>query len=359
MKSIHDQPLAFCPDYPERIARWEAWWRFQADRPLACVSAAKRRDIRWDKGFDLLEKPGEWLAMHRAQLENTHWAGDSMPSIRVDIGPVATAAFVGAPLHFAAKDATAWQTPVIKSWEPQPNLKLDLQNHWYLTVMKLLQVTAADAAGNYVVMMPDYSGAIDMLANLRGSEDLLLDLYDHRGKVIRAADELVDAWEAAYHRTNEILAAAGAVMNTWIGAGSRTPYTLPTCDFNYMIGPEDFIEICLPSLREQARRAGRCALHVDGPGAANHVEAIARAPEITAVQYSPGAGTPSALERIGLFKRWQATGKPVVVSCPKAEVPEILRQLDPRGLLIWPSGAKSPAEADELAAYIQTRGGRK
>jgi hypothetical protein len=61
-------------------------------------------------------------------------------------------------------------------------------------------------------------------------------------------------------------------------------------DFNYMIGPDDFVETCLPSLREQARRAGRCVLHVDGPGAANHAAAIAGAPEITAVQYTPGAG---------------------------------------------------------------------
>ena len=221
-----------------------------------------------------------------------------------------------------------------------------------------MQVTAADAAGKYAVMMPDYSGAADALANLRGSEDLLLDLYDHRAEVIRAANELVDPWEAAYRETNRILAAAGAVLTTWIGAASRTPYALPTCDFNYMISPTDFIEVCLPSLREQARRAGRCALHVDGPGAAKHVEAIAAAPEITAVQYTPGAATPSALEKIDILKRWQAAGKPVVVFCPKAEVPEILRQLDPRGLLFWPSGIGSPAEADEIAAYVRTHGRR-
>jgi hypothetical protein len=356
MKTIQEQPLAFCPDYPERVARWEAWWRFQADRPLVCVSVGTRKDVRWDKAFDLLEKPDAWLKVRRAQLENTHWAGDDVPSIRVDIGPVATAAFVGAPLHFSAADNTSWQTPVIESWDPPPRLKLDPKNRWYCAVMKLLRVTAADAAGKYAVMMPDYSGAVDALANLRGAENLLLDLYDHRAEAIRAANELVDAWEAAYRQTNQILAAAGAVMTTWIGVASRVPYTVPTCDFNYMIGPQDFIEICLPSLREQARRAGRCALHVDGPGAAKHVEAIAAAPEITAVQYTPGAATPSALERIDLFKRWQAAGKPVIVCCPKAEVPELLRQLDPRGLLICPGGVSSPAEADAIAAYIRAHG---
>jgi hypothetical protein len=348
MATPYDCSLTFCPDFPERVARWEAWWRFESNRPLMCCGVGVREDIRWDKAFDLLEQPGEWLRVRRVQLENTCWAGDSVPSIRVDIGPVATAAFVGAPLHFAAAADTSWQTPVISSWDPPPCLRLDRENRWYRAVMELIGRTAGDAAGRYLVMMPDYSGAIDALANLRGSENLLFDLYDHRAEVIRAADALVDAWEIAYRESNAILAAAGAGMATWIGPVSRVPYTVPTCDFNYMIGPDDFVEICLPSLREQARRAGRCVLHVDGPGAANHAAAIAGTPEITAVQYTPGAGTPSALAKLDIFRCWQAAGKPVVVTCPKEEVPELVRQLDPRGLLLCPCGVRTPDEAQSL-----------
>ena len=94
-------------------------------------------------------------------------------------------------------------------------------------------------------------------------------------------------------------------------------------------------------------------LHVDGPGAANHAAAIANAPEITAVQYTPGAATPSALAKIDIFKCWQSAGKPVVVCCPKQEVPDILGHLDRRGLLICPSDIRSPQEADEMAAFIR------
>lgn len=355
MNTPYDQPLTFCSDFPERVARWEAWWRFEADRPLMFCGVGTRKDIRWDKAFDLLEKPDEWLRVRRAQLEATIWAGDSVPSIRVDIGPVATAAFVGAPLHFAEEEGTSWQTPVISSWDPPPSLALDRANRWYRAVMALLKRAAEDAAGRYLVMMPDYSGAIDALANLRGSENLLLDLYDHRGDVIRAAEALVDVWETAFRETNDILADAGAGMTTWVGPVSRVPYTVPTCDFNYMIGPGDFAETCLPSLREQARRAGRCVLHVDGPGAANHAAAIAAAPEITAVQYTPGAGTPSALAKLDIFRCWQAAGKPVVIMCPKEEVPELVRQLDPRGMLLVPSGVSTVDEADALFEIVRRK----
>lgn len=356
MQASFEKPLTFCPDFPERLARWEAWWRFEADRPLVAASVGLRSDIRWDKAFDLLERPEAWLAVRRAQMENTYRAGDDVPGIRIDFGPVAVAAFIGAPLHFAAAEDTSWQTPIIESWDPPPRLALDPGNRWYRALLALLRHTAADAAGNYLVTMPDYSGAIDTLANLRGSENLLLDLYDHRAAVIDAAARLVDAWETVYRETNAILAAAGAGMNTWLMAPSRMPYTVPTCDFNYMIGPEDFVETCLPSLREQARRAGRCLLHVDGMGAAKHAPAIAATPEITAVQYTPGAGTPSALPHVAMFRRWQEAGKPVVVLCPKEEACALVRQLDPRGLLIWPSGLRTPAEADELVRLL-TKGG--
>lgn len=89
MIAPYDRPLTFCADFPERVARWEAWWRFEADRPLMCCDVGTRQDIRRDKAFDLLEQPEEWLRVRLAQLENTYWATDSVPSIRVDIGPAA------------------------------------------------------------------------------------------------------------------------------------------------------------------------------------------------------------------------------------------------------------------------------
>ena len=59
------------------------------------------------------------------------------------------------------------------------------------------------------------------------------------------------------------------------------------------ISPTDFVEVCLPSLHEQARRAGRAVYHLDG--APRHARALAEDSAITAIQYTPGDGTPSAL----------------------------------------------------------------
>jgi hypothetical protein len=118
-----------------------------------------------------------------------------------------------------------------------------------------------------------------------------------------------------------------------------------------LIGPADFREVCLPSLAEQARRAGRCVFHLDGPDAARHAEALARAPEITALQFTPGAATPSAAAVIPMLQMVQSHGTPVFIECPRDEVKEVAQALDPRGTAIRTGGFTSLDEAEALVAW--------
>ena len=81
------------------------------------AAVAKTRDIRWDKLLDQLDQPDEWVRLRRLQVEQTHYVGESLPFARVDIGPVAMAAFLGTPLHLADEEQTSWQDPIIETWE--------------------------------------------------------------------------------------------------------------------------------------------------------------------------------------------------------------------------------------------------
>lgn len=352
LATVAGRPLRLRPELPDIARRWEAWWRFEADRPLLVASAPKRRDIRWDKAFDLLERPEEWLAVRRRQVESVHFVGEALPAVRADIGPVATAAFLGAPLHLAAAEQTTWQDPTIDLWTDAPSLRLEPSNRWLRVVLDLLDLLAQDGAGSYLVCLPDLAGAMDVLANMRGSERLCLDLIEHREEIERAADRVLDDWEAVFVMVHELILSQGAGVVQWLGCWSDVPYTLPTCDFNALIGPKDFSEICLPSLAEQARRAGRCVFHLDGPDAARHVDALVAEPAITALQYTPGAGTPSAVAKLPMLRRVHAARKPLIVICPRHEVERVAAELDPRGLAIIPEGVADPREADELLRAV-------
>ena len=348
LAEIASKPLATCPDFPRIARRWEAWWRFEADRPLLVASVEKPADIRRDKAFDLLDDPDAWLAVRRAQLEHTHFVGEMVPSIRVDLGPVATAALLGAPLRFAFEENTAWQSPIIEDWSRDAVADLDCDNRWLRILVALAERTAEDAAGNYLISMPDLSGAADIVVNLRGTERMLMDLYDQPDAVRAGIGKAVDAWEQSFVMLYDAALSRGAGLTTWLKAWANEPYTVPTCDFNAMLSPEQFETFCLPSLAEQGRRAGRCLFHLDGPDAARHADALAADPDITAIQYTPGAGTPSAVAMLEMLRRIQSARKPLWLFCPADEVPALIDALDPRGLVLCPQGLRSPQEADEL-----------
>jgi len=349
-------PLELRRDFSEAAKRWEAWWRFESDRPILAGAVAKRAndpDLARGKAFDLIHDPEAWFAIRERQVAALYWIDQTVPSIRADIGPVSMGAFLGAPLHFAAEDQTSWQTPILTGqWDGEvPDL--DESNPWLRTVLDLEALIAERGAGRYLVCLPDLSGAIDTLANLRGTEQLLLDLYDRPEAVVAAASALNDRWARVFELMYETITSRGNAVTTWLSAWTEATYSLPTCDFDYMIGVEQFRDFCLPSLVEQARISGRCALHTDGPGAIKHMDLLAETPEIGVIQFTPGAGTPSALEWLDTWRMLQDAGKPLALACPAEEVPELCRKLDPHGLMMLVQGVKSVSHAKELEEIVK------
>lgn len=347
LADVARRPLTFRPDFPQVAAEWESWWRFEAPHPLLSCPAGKGMKVRAGKAMDLLEQPEQWLAVRRAQLDNTYLVAQTLPEIRVDLGPLAVAAYLGAPTTFSVSANTSWQTPTIDGW-PHRIGPIDPDNRWFRATMKLVELTAADAAGNYLVNLPDLGGSIDTLANMRGPENLLMDLYDHPREVLSGADDVTDAWAFAFASIYSRITAAGAGATSWLKIWSSVPYTVMSCDFNFSISPQQFRDFCMPSLADQARRAGRGVIHVDGPGAVKHIETLATEPAISAIQYTPGAATPSPLDKVQWFRIAQQAAKPLIINCPPQDVGALLDQLDHRGLAIatW---ANSPEHADELA----------
>jgi len=351
LSAIQSEPLTYCPEFPKITRKWNDWWAGKSEQPLIVVQVAKTDKIRWDKAFDLLEQPEEWLRVRRKQVEETYNAGEAIPSVRVDVGPVALAAFMGAPLHFAHEEQTTWQDPVIESWEDENPMRVDPDGRWLKQTLLLMERLAEDARGNYLVCLPDLTGAIDAIANMRTPAKLCFDLYENREAVLAASLRSVHAWETVFARMYDLVINKGAGPIQWVTSWSDSPYTLPTCDFNALIGPRDFDEVCMPSLKEQARRAGLCVIHLDGPDAARHAESLAKDPDITAVQYTPGAGTPSALAKLELFKMIQQHGTPLFIECPVSEVRQLAQKLDPTGVAIRVLDLRSTEEADELVAW--------
>jgi hypothetical protein len=167
--------------------------------------------------------------------------------------------------------------------------------------------------------------------NLRGPEGLCLDLIDHRSRVCTTVDAIYQAWRKGYHRIWDAATQYKVGVINWVGMWSNQPYHVLECDFNYLIGPREFQDFFLPDLLRQAWDVGRAIFHLDGPGAARHIDALLERDEIQAIQYVVGAGN-LAWRWLPLMKKVQEKGRALQVVCEGSEVLELAKCLKPDGL---------------------------
>ena len=354
LQRIASQPLEFCPDFPAIARRYNAWWACACtDRPIFIGSANANPARPITKRLELLHRPEEWFAAKLQDLRQTHRVGDALPHIRADFGPVLIGGFLGGTIEFGSD--TTWTHPFINDdWSNAPDWQLRDDHPLLQRFRQLTELGAQDCAGRYLVCTPDLGGSADVLLNLRGSSALCLDVIEQPDRVRGAIEAIYPAWERAFAELYQIATAHNAGLIHWLGLWASRPYMIPACDFNFLIGPAEFEKICLPDIAKQAATAGRAVFHLDGPGAARHIDALLQVPELQAIQFVPGEGTPSALPWVPMFRKIQAAGRALYVVCPTDEVLALCAALRPEGLAIncWPA---TPQAADDLFAQFNRK----
>jgi hypothetical protein len=349
LSTTASQPLTYCPDFPKITQRYEAWWRQElTGHPIFMASANKNpaRPIR--RRLSLLDDPEAWYAAKVEDLNQQHRVGDTIPTIRADFGAVLQGGLYGG-LRESSAD-TSWTHPFIDDdWSNTPNWRLpDPENEWWIRMQTLLSRAAEDAAGNYVVCTPDLGSSADTLITLRGSTSLAYDMVDRPETIHAAVDEMYFGWRQAFMELYRQTVDLGAPMIHFFGLWSSQPYALMACDFNALIGPKHFEEMFLPDIARQSETAERAFFHLDGPGAAKHIDSLLTVPGLQAIQFTPGAGYPSAMDWVDMFRKIQESGRSVLAICPADEVLDLCDALDPADLAIVIDDPLTPAQLDDL-----------
>lgn len=352
LTDIAAQPLELCPDLPRIAQRLEAWWNASVlDRPVLLASANTNPARPVTRRLNLLDSPAEWLAEKKKDMLQQQRFGEALPTVRVDFGPVLLGALLGGHTEFNSD--TTWTHAFIQDdWSNAPDWSIHEDHPWWPRLLQLLDLVSEDARGRYILCTPDLGGSADVLLNLRGSSELCMDALEQPQVITHAINAIYPAWRRAFIELYQRPTQRGTGVVHWLGLWSNQPYMIPACDFNYMIGPDEFNRICLPDIARQAATAGRAIFHLDGPGAARHIDALLDIPDIQAIQYVPGAGEPSTLAWLDLFRKIQARGKALLAMVPQHEVLEFSRALKPEGLAISVEGA-DPATLPALFEEFQ------
>ena len=265
------------------------------------------------------------------------------------------ASYLGSEIGF--KEDTVWFNKCLDSWDGVPKLEFDPENKWFKKHIQLAKDCKELAGDDFVVDMPDLMENIDVLASLRGAQDILFDLLDEPDMIGERIQEVTDCYYEYYDRFYDIIkdeegGNAYTVFQIW-GPGRTVKLQ---CDFSAMMSPEDFRKYIQPSLREQSEKVDHVLYHLDGPAAIKHMDALMEIDGIDALQWTSGDAGPD-----GTLPDWDviydkaiAAGKSIWVKVYSGEFEDWIRNVD---RIVKKYGSHSlfllfPEMSMEQAAYL-------
>lgn len=287
------------------------------------------RELKWVDMEDKYQNAQRIVDRYRYFCETHAFLGESFPNLNIDFGPGSLAAYLGSDIGF--KEDTVWFNKCLDGWDGVPKLTFDPENKWFKKHIQLAKDCRELAGNDFYVDMPDLMENIDVLASLRGAQDILFDLLDEGEMIGERIQEVTDIYYEYYDRFYDIIkdeegGNAYTVFQIW-GPGKTVKLQ---CDFSAMMSPEDFRRYIQPSLRTQAEKADHVLYHLDGPAAIKHMDALMEIEGIDALQWTSGDAGPD-----GTLPDWDviydkaiAAGKSIWVKVYSGEFEDWIKNVD-------------------------------
>jgi hypothetical protein len=341
----------------QRIARdWGAWWAGELERPMVVIEvpdpdldADTSQLTKWGLDTPIDQVIDNWQRI----LEATTWLGDAFPKWWVNFGPGTLAAFLGSRVSWTPDTTWFWPLPGVDSLaELHPTL--DPANPWWLRVREMTRRAVERWGSQILVGITDLGGNLDVLASLRGSEKLLLDLTDDPENVDRLVREITPHWLQAYDELEAITRTAGVGNACWGPVWAPGRGYMLQCDFSYMISPRMFKRFVMPDLTACCDTLNYGFYHCDGKGEIPHLEALLSIPRLRGIQWQPGDGQPMADAWLPLLKRIRDGGKRCQVYVTRQGAKTILRELGGKGFLMHI--INDPMTVEEGRAFLKEIG---
>ena len=339
----------------EIISRYAAFWAHsKVDRAVlhlsvhdgAAYAPPKDEDEHWTC---LDYRIGE--AEH--SLRHTQYFAEGYAGTWLNLGPGTLAAMMGADYHFTPNTVWFGEKPLITDWAYAKNLRLQAGGMTAI-VDRLTQGYCDFGKGKMLIGITDLGGTLDVLASFRGTQDLLMDLYDYPEAVLDAIDRIDDVWEEAFTQSHRVLARHNhnGAMSAWIPIYCEKRWFPLQCDFSAMISPEQFERFVMPSLVRGANFLDHSIYHLDGRGELPHLDQLLSISRLDGIQWVPGDGAPGHESDCWFpyYERIQAAGKNLVLTgVSSAEnCIKLLKNLKHDGLFI----NAELASAEEAEAVI-------
>lgn len=210
----------------QRIERdWTAWWAGELERPMVMIEGLEPL-----RGATLPDAPDftsnlplemsadKVIDRYQALLEAKRFYGDAWPKWWPNFGPGIMAGFLGAQVRCAPD--TVWfeaEEPAEARHIQDLHPAYDAGNLWWRRIQELTRVAVERWGNQASVSITDLGGNLDILASLRTTEQLLLDLYDAPDEVARLTSEITRLWLRYYDELYAVVQKAGRTQRQVVG----------------------------------------------------------------------------------------------------------------------------------------------
>jgi 5-methyltetrahydrofolate--homocysteine methyltransferase len=352
---MSERKAGFSTSEWERVRQsYAAWWRGELDRPLVnlTVDDPAERDLssfltNWPQ--DLSDD--EIVAAVEEKFSRQRFYGDAFPHFFVNYGPGVAAAFAGARVRPAPD--TVWFEPAAHSRLTDLRIALDRKNPWWRRVRHVTDLLARRLGDRIQISISDIGGNMDILASLRGTHQLLLDVAEQPAEVGRCRAEITRTWLEVFDELYSLIQPHCAGCVPWAPTWAPGPTYMLQSDFSYMISPDMFKQFVLPDLNACCGRLEYAFYHLDGIGALPHLDDLLAIPNLHGIQWVPGAGKPPPSEWPEVLDRIRSAGKLVQLFCTPEEARKIIRRHGGKGFYLHISGSDATdASAPQLVREL-------
>lgn len=332
---------------------WSDWWRGDLERAILFMEATSTiNEVQFaDKNPQLTQFPlddpiADILTGIENELNHIDYLGDAYPKWHPNFGAGFLAALLGSTPEY--NNETTWFHPAAQGLD-QLETGLDLDNPWYLRMQEACAAAVKRWAGKIEIGYTDIGGNLDILASLRESQQLLMDMVDQPQKIHTWTRAITRHWLEFFHQSEKLFPPQQPGRSCWgpMWAPGRT-YLLQ-CDISTMISPRMFNAYAMPDLEACCEEIEFPFYHLDGPGAVRHLDSILSIGKLRGVQWIPGAGAPPAEEWLPLLEKIRSAGKLCQVYVSAEGALKIARALGQKGFLFCIGDGRYPTRAEALA----------
>ena len=338
------------PRKDEIEERYEMWWKGEGAVLQVTVSNPPRvprtvRDVGWllahvAEGWVKEGESPDWDRIwetYRSWWKGFYYGGDSYPQVWLNLGPGAMAAYLDGYASFRG-DTVWFELPEPLGWEEIGRLDYDPENPWWRFTLEAAHELGSRAREDGVVLgTADIGGVHDVLASLRGTGNMMTDFYDHPEELRREGERFLALWHRYYDELDDVISLYQDGRDAWMHIYSSLRWYPIQCDLAYMLSPDMFREFVLPVLEGHCRRLERTIYHLDGVGQLVHLEYLLDIPELTGIQWVPGAGKPTCGDPCWFpyYRRIREKGKLLVLGgVHPGQLEGLMEAIRPEGVLI-------------------------